>query len=268
MPRIERAIKAKVKKVIAAVRTGNGVAYLNTDIANNELASVIKKLYVAVGVKHARLNYSRLLIRKSKPAELVTKGFGFNASWTAYIEQYLQRFLLEKITFNVAATTRDSLLRILSQSVAEGWSIDQTVDKLEGWPGARYQSARIVRTEVNRAANVGATAQNETSQYQQTKEWIAVRDFRTRGNSSQDHASHVLLDGTKIDAEDSFADKRNGDVLQFPGDPKASAASTINCRCSVGYEIKRDLRGEPIPKRKTTAVIYPSQQRRMQTIAI
>lgn len=204
----------------------------------------------------------------SSSSKIQTKGFGFNAAWTKFIEDYLQRFLIDKITFAVASTTREALLRALTRGVDSGLGVDGMIDTLKDWPYERFQAARIVRTEVNRAANVGAKAQAETGKYEQQKEWVAINDFRTRGHNPKDHASHVALNGTKIDAGDLFIDPRNGDKLQFPGDPNASAESTINCRCSAVFVNKRDNNGNLIPKRRSTAVTYPAQQRRVQNITI
>lgn len=263
MPKIKRALHVKTQAVIDDLKRG-GYSYafsnLSTDLGNPKLAGEIKDLYVNVGLRHARLTYRRL--KKEQ------KMFGFNAEWTNFIISYLNRFLIEKITFEVSNTTRNALMKALTAGTALGLSVDQMVDKLEDWPFERYQAARIVRTEVNRASNVGATAQESTSEYEQSKEWLSVVDWRTRGQKPDEHANHVALNGTVIDTGDEFVDPRNGDRLQFPGDPKASAASTINCRCQVAYENKRDANGNLIKKRKTTTVIYPGQRQRGQIITI
>lgn len=278
MPKVQRALHYKTKAVIAKLKDGGyseAVRYLSTDVSNERLADVIKELYTTVGRRWAQIEYSRLLPemrgQKHTASPMQQKGFGFNYTWTKFIIDYLERFLLEKITFQVASTTRDALLRVLAASTAAGWSIDQTVDRLKDWPYERFQAARIVRTETNRAANVGSTAQAATSEYQQVKEWQSADDNRVRGNpvnGKKDHADHWTLDGIKIDAEDVFHDIRNGDQLMFPGDPKASAASTINCRCHASYTFKRDRDGNLIPKRRSTTVIYPGQQRQRQVLTI
>ncbi len=249
--------------------------YVLRNVGNDEMAKVIRELYRSVGTKWAQLTYSRLLpeTRGQKFNQFIyqEKGFGFNYLWTQFILEYLKQFLLDKITFRIAETTREALLRTMSVALASGMSIDQTVDQLENWPYERFQAARIVRTETNRAANVGSTAQAETSKYEQQKEWQSAEDNRVRGNpvtGKKDHADHWSLDGVKIDADDVFHDLRNGDQLMFPGDPKASAASTINCRCKVSYTFKRDSNGNLIPKRKTTSVIFPGQARQRQTVTI
>lgn len=275
MPYIQKALHKKIQAVIARLRDGGVDAarnYLLTDLGNPMLQDVVQKMYEIVGLKHAQLNYSRLIHetrrRKYIGLQLQTKGFGFNAEWTAFILNYLQKFLTSKITFDIASTTRDALLRALAVMTVDGLSIDGMIAKLEDWPYERYQAARIARTEVNRAANVGATAQATTSEYQQMKEWIAVHDFRTRGNNPKDHANHKQLDGTVVNEDDVFIDPRNGDRLQFPGDPNGKAESTINCRCAVGYTFKRDINGDLIRKRRSTTVLFPSQVRRPQTVTI
>jgi len=198
----------------------------------------------------------------------VKASFGFNPTWTKFIVDYLNRFLIEKITFEVSRTTRDELLKVLNQAITEGWSVDETVKRIESLPFTAMQAARIVRTEVNRAANVGAKAQSSTFAFEQNKEWISAEDNRVRGLRPSDHANHVLLDGVTINEGDVFIDIRNGDRLEFPGDPRASAASTINCRCSVAYVAKRNAEGRLIPKRQTTTVIFPNQRVNRQTITI
>lgn len=264
LPKVRKALHIKVKKVIDDLRNGGynyAISKLSTDIGNEELTKAIQSLYVTVGLRHARL------MNRIVQAD-VKKGFGFNQIWTEFILNYLNKFLIEKITFEVATTTRNALMKILTIGIAQGLGVDQMVDQLEDWPFERYQAARIVRTETNRASNVGATAQESTSEFQQQKEWISVSDFRTRGHKPSDHANHVKLNGVRIDADEFFIDPRNGDKLAFPGDPSASAASTINCRCQVAYIVKRDENGNPVPKRRSTVVIMPGQIRRPQIIAI
>lgn len=264
MPSVKRAIHIKVKAVISDLQEGGyseANKNLNREIGNEQLANVINRLYKTVGSRHARMTYSRLLQQQQK-------GFGFNAEWTAFIEKYLKQFLLDKITFRIAETTRDALLRVLTAGIEAGLGVDGMISKLTDWPFERFQAARIVRTEVNRAANVGAMAQESTSEYEQQKEWLSVKDFRTRGHKPKDHANHVALNGTRIDAGDEFVDPRNGDRLKFPGDPEAKAESTINCRCQAAFINKRDANGNLIPKRRSTTVIFPGQIRRPQTITI
>lgn len=288
LPAVKAAIHAKVKVVIGLLKSKGFAAaeyYCTTNTGNARMGEVIKKLYTEVGRRWAQIEYSRLLPetrgRKYTNSDIYVtverrehrekKGFGFNYTWTKFILEYLEKYLFDKVTFEIARTTQNAMLRVLAKAQASGWSIDQTVDRLEDWPFERYQAARIVRTEVNRAANVGSTAQAETSEFEQMKEWQSAEDLRVRGNPTtgqKDHADHWSLDGVKINAGDVFHDPRNGDQLAFPGDPRAKAESVINCRCHASYTFKRDTNGDLIKKRKTTTVIFPGQIRRPETITI
>lgn len=266
-PRIRKAIHSTVQPVIDELReNGYGAAInkANALTTNMQMAATISRMYAHVGLYHARVTDTRIKqeIRRYK------KGLSFSQIWADWIKEYLRYHLLDKITLKIAQTTSEALLKALFDGQQEGLGIDGMIERLEDWPYERFQAARIARTEVNRASNVGSKAQEETSEYEQQKEWISVLDFRTRGHNPKDHANHAALNGTRIDSGDVFVDPRNGDRLDFPGDPKAKAESTINCRCQSAYMAKRDDRGRLIPKRKTTTVIFPGQRRQVQTITI
>lgn len=189
-PKVSKALASKKKDVIIKLKSG-GIKYaegwLATDLGNTLLTDVVTDLYKQVGLRHARMNYSRMLNENGRKGHIMgmeQKGFGFNQIWTDFIVQYFRQYLLQKITYDVAATTRAALLAILATATTEGWSIDQTVDKVEGW-NERYQAARVVRTEVGRAANVGSKANSDTLSYEQQKEWVSAHDFRVRGHKKK-----------------------------------------------------------------------------------
>ena len=282
-PRIEKTIEAKFEETASIVKSNgvnSAISALNNELTNPELTKEIQRLYATVGTRYANDSYRQLKIKQRglrKPVKeigfdsLETKAggsFGFNETWVKWILNYLQTHLLENIVFNVNATTRDHILRVLGRSISEGLGIDKTVQLLKNDTFSETQSARIARTEVNIASNAGTLAAGETYEYQMQKEWVAVTDFRTRGRNPDDHASHVALNGTVIDFEDVFTDSRNNDKLKSPGDPKASAASIINCRCQLTLKPKEDARGRLIPKRRSTVVIYPNQNRTQRTVLI
>lgn len=263
--RIRRTIQLKANAVIYRLRSGGtsgAMSYLSNDLSNPSLGVQVKKLYEQVGLVHARRVNDEL-------KKVQEKRIGFNSTWIKFVNDYLEKFLFEKITFDVNSTTRDALMRAVQRGIEQGLGVDDIIRILENWPYARFQAARIVRTEINRAANVGAMAGSSTFKFEQQKEWIAAMDNRTRGTDPKDHANHRELDGNIVNENAVFTDVRNGDELQFPGDPNASAASTVNCRCSVALTAKRDENGRLIPKRSGISVILPSQNintRRIVTI--
>jgi hypothetical protein len=262
-PKVKRAIDRQISSLIEAVKEGRGMSAVN-QIVSTPITQVMESMYQEIGLRYARRTYrdqqeQRRVVRGNKggysrvhsvkglTAPPLVKGIGLNTLWRQMIKKLLGEFLLE-MTFDIAKTTRETLTRILQKSIDEGWGVDRTVKELEDLPLSRTQAARIVRTEVTRAANTGVNVAGETSEFEQTKEWISAKDHRTRGTDPEDHASHVLLNGITVDYDDVFIDPRNKDELRYPGDPKAKAESTINCRCSMVVRLKYGEDGRPIRK--------------------
>jgi uncharacterized protein with gpF-like domain len=264
--KVHSAIKGKVTALIADIKEKGlqpALSSLSTDLVNSDLSEVVKGMYLEVGLRYARKEYRKQqqILRSRKPKKnanilktisvpIETKGFGFNEQWIAFILNYLTEFLTSKITFTVNETTRQALYDVLSEGIANGTGIDEIVSQLEHLPFTKMQAARITRTEINRAANVGTMAAVDTSEYEMNKEWISANDYRVRGRMPKDHSDHWKLNGQVIDFNDKFKDSKSGDLLRFPGDPNASAASTVNCRCSVAPLFKEDANGNIIPKQQ------------------
>lgn len=259
-PKVRDAIKRDISSLIEVIKDHGidaGIRAISVKIHSGKIPHIVQEMYNEIGLRYARktwigLQKQKRAARKSIGIELDTKGFGFVQAWVDFIKKFLYQFLLEKITFSLSETTRDGILTVLYKATEEGWGVYKTVKALEDLPLSATQAARIVRTEIGRAANTGAMAAGSTFEFEQTKEWIAAHDSRTRGNpitGQHDHASHWALDGTTIDYEDVFIDPRNGDRLRYPHDPKASAASTVNCRCNIAIVAKIGENGRLIPKK-------------------
>lgn len=252
-PKVKAAIKSKISSLINKIQDDGieaGRRYIEMDLANFKLTDVIEDMYRIVGLKHARLNEMRLRseVGKSYHVSQEAKGLGSSRTWVKWIQDYLYKFLIEKITFKVNETTRDHLLKVLNEAIENGWGVTETVKHLEDLPFTAFQSARIVRTEINRAANVGVMAQADNFEYELQKVWISVKDNRTRGARADDHADHYHLDGQTVDLNGLFTDSRNGHQLAHPGDPKGEAEDVINCRCNMTTVPKRNELGRLILK--------------------
>lgn len=238
-------VKLSVIALIRQFGLQGAVTKLNNDLLINGIAEDIRSLYIDVGTFHAKRTSRELLSEERKELP----GIGYYETWTQFILEQLNRFLRDKILFKASETTKSLLLSIISKGIEEGWSIDRMVDELNDYPGLRYQAERIVRTEVNRAANIGIVAAGKLFKFEQQKEWISILDIRTRGTNPEDHANHRSLHGQRVDFESPFTDPSNKDLLMQPGDPTANAESTINCRCTMALVAKRDEHGRLIPIR-------------------
>lgn len=270
--KVKKSLDAKVSSLIGKINEDGldaGIRYLTLDLGNVRLRKVIEGLYIQVGMRHAIRSERRLRaeIQKSSHIQMQTKRFGSATAWQDFIKEYLRMFITDKITFRVNETTRNKLLSVMNESIEKGWGISETVKHLEQLPFTAHQAARIVRTEVNRAANVGIKAQGTAFEYELMKKWISVQDRRTRGVDPKDHADHFHMNGQTVDFYSDFSDVRSGYSLSEPGDPKAPAVDTVECRCNHTTIPKRDADGKLIPKQSRITVIR-NFSRQQQTIVV
>jgi hypothetical protein len=273
-------------KAFGATEAANKI---NGALIINGIAPDIKELYQQTGLIHARQTYAelmnstraaRLRLMKGSPDYLSAKsviyyerkapvGLGFSETWTSNINSILQQFLTDKILFRTSETTKKLLYEIISRGIAQGKGINEIVKDLEQTDVLVNQSERIVRTEVNRSANLGIIEGGKSFPFEQFKEWISIKDLRTRGTYVEDHADHYRMHGQRVDFDSAFIDPQNNEPLNQPGDPAAHPADTINCRCTMRLIAKRDERGRLIPKRKGGGVVVIQNfNRSQQTITI
>jgi RNA polymerase sigma-32 factor len=103
-----------------------------------------------------------------------------------------------------------------------------------------YRAMTIARTEALRGANTGMVegARGLLNQFDDVtveKTWIATKDGRTRD-------AHAELDGKRVvglDMPFQIRDPKTGvmEQIRWPHDPQASAAMTVNCRCTFGIRL-------------------------------
>jgi hypothetical protein len=231
---------------------------LSMEIMNPAMAQTIQDLHVKAG-KYAAFKVRQNIAgsvqrrgagkrRDSLPLQLKRGGFGFNERMTTDIIEYFRIHLLEKAVLPISQTTKDRIETVLKQGITEGWGVDRIVQEIESVEFremTRRRAETIVRTETVRASNYGALAAAHDSDFEQEKVWIAVNDNRTR----RTHKHGTGVDGEQRDLLKPFS---NG--LMFPGDPNGAGSETINCRCAIAFEAKRDADGRLIPKKKPAIV--------------
>lgn len=217
---------------------------------NDEIGPVIQEMHKEAGLYFGKKTYYE--IRRSARRKIEKAGFGLSEEWLQAIIDFFkdEYFALVK---NISDTTRDQLLRVLSQAAEEGWSNDQTVKQLKNPEMVVWRARLITRTELNKGAFFGRKLAADDSEWETEKEWIAANDHRTRH-------SHRAVDGDVVDLDGKFAvstPKGGTDYMLGPGDPTASAANLCNCRCSSATRAKRDENGRLIPKTKVIPIRPP-----------
>lgn len=245
--RIDKALKRQVN-TFTAILKHNGLAAARSENAvtliNNQMADVISRLYQVAGKAKAAQVYQSLMKESRRQKE-----FGFNASWTQAILDYFSLYLFSKVVVPITNTTKAMLEQKINEMITNGYSIEWLVQQVESPTFLGWRARMIARTESNRAINFGSELGAKQTGFATWKEWVAVHDNRTRHE-------HKLLDTKKVSLNEEFAPG-----LAFPGDPNASAAQTINCRCHLNYSLKRDSQGKPILEPGRTYTVSRRQAR-------
>ena len=151
---------------------------------------------------------------------------------------WVENFGLKKAK-EINDTTHESLREKLSSELAESISIGESLglrikrimSACEGVYDTMSKSRAmlIARTESASSVNFGSFQTYKVYGVQQ-KEWISVPDDRRRD-------AHGLADGQTVGIDEKFS--VDGEMLDFPGDPMASAENVCNCRCTMAPVIVR-----------------------------
>jgi F like protein len=120
----------------------------------------------------------------------------------------------------------------LLEGMRQGEGVDELAARIVGAPGMTEARASVVaRTEVIGATNAGALAQVRATGMTGWKEWIATEDNRVRD-------THEFADHDRVRLDQHFI--VGGFPMERPHDPAGPPQETVNCRCSLGYDLDLD----------------------------
>jgi hypothetical protein len=127
--------------------------------------------------------------------------------------ELIEQFLRDRINAELASgetpmQVRQNIVRILS---------------------TRNYALRIARTEAHTALERGAWEAANSLGVRVTKEWVSREDSLVR-------FAHAAAHGQVRGIDENFV--VGGELMMYPGDPKASARNNANCRCTVNYRLK------------------------------
>jgi uncharacterized protein with gpF-like domain len=201
-------------------------AQLVSQIDRTEIEKAMMSLYTSVGGKFAEDTYSQYA--KSTPE-----------NWQAWFVGYVKNSLDERLK-SITGETRAQALRLINQAIEDGVSRGEGVDVIarnikkslikDSIPINTYRAARIARTEVVNASNVGSLKGARDLQLPMRKTWITTRDGRARD-------THGIMDGQTVLLDEQFM--VGGYKMDGPGDPAGGPEETINCRCGLTYRVVR-----------------------------
>jgi len=215
---------------------------------NESMMTIMNKLYKESAVIFGNAVYRAVGVMGQK-----SDTFGFNSEWVKEVLNFLVQYGFTLVS-NMTQTTKVKLQEIVAKGIQEGKSIDQITkdilsDETTGY--SMMRAKRIARTEVMRASNYAAMIGADKHPFEVDKVWISARDKRTR-RIPKDMYDHYDMNGQKVGWADDFTSTgKRGDlvVAGFPGDPTTPAGFSINCRCTVGFEPRRDANGKLIRKK-------------------
>lgn len=202
------------------------------ELPTEPIKTLFEDIYTKVGVFFIKQIY-RMYVKFNKN-QLQTKDFAddFQSVWLDYMRSFARLEAGDRITY-ITGTTKDNMLtavRIaISEGLENGTGVFPALKRMQEILDIKdqYRFERIARTEIISASNAGSLKAAQSTNLNLKKVWLSTRDIRTRD-------SHLSVNGQSVLLSENFV--VGGEQMRFPGDPKARADNTINCRCSLYYE--------------------------------
>lgn len=241
-PSIYKALQEQIKYYVQTQDLAN--------LPQQQLQQTLLSLYTETGRIWAMNTYYSILkdagIKHSTPELRIKRNasFGLNEEFIQSILEFFSIDLFNTVT-NITETTRQYIREQVEQGIQQQLSLDQIINNLLSSGITKNRAALIARTETMKAANYGEQAGTDRTGLQTRKEWISVRDNRTRRD-------HVTVDGSIVPDNSPF--NVGGYLMMRPGVNKTTdgrrvpANEVCNCRCCVGRVVLRDRDGLPLRK--------------------
>lgn len=152
-------------------------------------------------------------------------------SFEARMREWIAREALRKATM-IAATDTDDIRGAINDGVSEGLGTAEIASRIRKVSQLTpFRVATVARTETHAAATFGSIESVRSAEQElgvrMLKEWLPTLDDRTR-------PAHAAMNGQPpIPLDEKF--NVGGELMDRPGDPSASAANVVACRCALGY---------------------------------
>jgi hypothetical protein len=227
LSKVKRYYKTEYKKGVESF-VSEGQTNFQLLFSESDLSKTYRDLYTDIGLQFAKWyanNFDKYITKGVEAGQFVDQ-------WINSFSSFGSAVAAQRVTL-VSGTAKETLIKITQRFMSdpEFMTLGNTEkarilnNQFDNY--ARYQAARLVRTEATAAANF-ATMQSATTIFpgaQMMKEWIASFDDRTRSTHAEAGASDP------VPYNDPFM--VGGSFMMFPGDPSGPAAEVVNCRCSM-----------------------------------
>jgi uncharacterized protein with gpF-like domain len=241
-PSIYKAIQQQIKYYAATQDLIN--------LPQQPMQQVLMDLYKDVGRIWGMNTYYNILndagIKHSVPQLQIKRraSIGLNEEFIQAIIDFFQIDMFNTVT-NITETTRNFIREQVELGIQNQLSLDEIINSLLSSEITKNRAALISRTEVMKGANAAEQIGVDKTGLQTRKEWISVRDERTRRD-------HVTVDGSVVPDGSPF--NVGGYMMLRPGAIKTTdglrvpAKEVCNCRCVIGRHVLKDKDGLPLRK--------------------
>lgn len=256
----ENKYKKQFYSYLQSVNNSAATAYDNGtqdyDIQHNKLQAIYERLYKDVTITEAEIQWYQFndpALKQQKDLIDVFAGiFSPNTNdvpitlWRSLLNEFLTVRIAGRIA-EVEQTTRKRIASLIEKGILEGLGAREVARSIrKDTQFNRNRSLTIARTETVTSANQGRYMSALSSPYVKKKAWLPFADKRTR-------PTHLaMLDVPFVDMDQLFwlQNIKTGalESALYPCDSSLSAGNSINCRCLVVFENKKDENGRLIRK--------------------
>jgi len=232
-------------------------AYMKQILARQhktELDSIYRRLYTKVTLDEAAIQEMLLEGAEMAKKDLIddiSSAFPFTGGAKINIfRQLLKEYLTIRIGQRITEVTQSTVKFVaeaIEKGIAEGLGNSQIAKLLrEKTDFNKNRALVIARTETVTASNQGKFMSALSANLVYEKRWIPTNQ---PGRTRRSHLA--MLNTPFIDLDEPFlvpSPKLGGgvEVARYPGDESLSAGNSVNCRCSIGFRVKRDKEGNPL----------------------
>jgi uncharacterized protein with gpF-like domain len=232
-PAIQKVLNLQKKEFVEQFKQGNTSGF---KLNSQPLTKVIRSLYFDAGTT---FGHKVLVSIKRQKEQKARMPIGFNERMQQLIEQYYGVDFLN-ISEGITDTTRDLLVKVLTDAQRQGLGFDDTIKLLEDTELSKSRSRLIARTETVTAANSGAHLSAKESGIVVNKVWIATQDDRTRHD-------HYNVSTEAISIDEPFIvgayEMLHPGIRKQPNGLAVPPKEICNCRCVEAFEAVRDASG-------------------------
>lgn len=223
-----RALKAQANEYLDQVKQ-SGISAEYT-ISQAPIENAMYNVYSRVMRQFAQDTYSQMN-RKAKKTEI---------NWEEWVSRWFTNNTTDLIG-GIDNYTQEGIRAVAERAIVEGWGIREFQNNLFDLYQISERRAELIgRTEIIRASNAGSLMGAQETGIPMMKYWLATRDNRTRGLNPKDVFDHYSMDEDKgIPLDQAF--NVSGEQLQHPGDRAGSPGNTINCRCTLTYQVVDEI---------------------------